>query len=63
MQVGIYPGSFDPVTNGHLDIIHRAAAIFGKVVVAVAMNQAKRSIFTVDERVEMLSMCCSKDIT
>ncbi len=62
MQVGIYPGSFDPLTNGHLDIINRAAAVYGKLYVAVARNQAKRSIFTVDERLKMLSLCCSNDI-
>lgn len=49
------PGSFDPVTNGHLDIVHRARRQFDEVVVAVLENPAKRSLFTVDERVELLS--------
>jgi pantetheine-phosphate adenylyltransferase len=62
MLTGIYPGSFDPLTNGHLDIINRAASIFDNIIVAVAKNQAKRSIFTVEERVEMLNLCCSKYI-
>ncbi len=47
-------GSFDPVTNGHLDIIGRAAALYDEVVVVVGANQAKEGLFTVDERVEML---------
>ena len=51
----ICPGSFDPVTNGHLDIIGRAASLYDEVVVAVFVNQSKSSLFTVDERREMLS--------
>ena len=50
----ICPGSFDPVTNGHLDIIGRAASLYDEVVVAVFVNQSKSSLFTVDERREML---------
>jgi pantetheine-phosphate adenylyltransferase len=50
----VYPGSFDPVTNGHLDIIGRGARIFDRLVVAVAVNFEKRGLFTVPERVEML---------
>src|SRR5581483_6611201 len=50
----ICPGSFDPVTNGHLDIIGRAAQLYDEVVVAVFVNQSKSSLFTVDERREML---------
>ncbi|HKB29312.1 MAG TPA: pantetheine-phosphate adenylyltransferase, partial [Streptosporangiaceae bacterium] len=50
----VSPGSFDPVTNGHLDIIGRAARIYDEVVVAVLINISKRSMFTVDERVGML---------
>jgi pantetheine-phosphate adenylyltransferase len=50
----VSPGSFDPVTNGHLDIIARAARLYDEVVVAVLINISKRSLFTVDERVEML---------
>ena len=45
MKIAIYPGSFDPVTNGHLDIIKRAAAIFDEVVVAIFVNSAKKSTF------------------
>jgi pantetheine-phosphate adenylyltransferase len=50
----VYPGSFDPVTNGHLDIISRAALLSDNVVVAVARNPNKTAMFTVDERLEML---------
>ena len=50
----VCPGSFDPVTNGHLDIISRAAALHDEVVVAVLINGAKQGLFTVDERVELL---------
>ncbi|MGJ9411215.1 pantetheine-phosphate adenylyltransferase [Aeromicrobium sp. CF4.19] len=50
----VCPGSFDPVTNGHLDIVERAARLFDEVVVAVLVNQSKKSLFTVDERQAML---------
>jgi pantetheine-phosphate adenylyltransferase len=50
----IYPGSFDPVTFGHVDIIHRASAIFDRVIVAVASNEAKHPLFSVPERLEMI---------
>jgi len=50
----VYPGSFDPVTNGHVDVVRRAASAFGKVVVAVAYNVRKSATFTVEERMEML---------
>ncbi len=51
----IYPGSFDPLTNGHLDLIARAAKIFDHLVVAILRNSAKNPLFTVEERVAMLS--------
>lgn len=54
LRVAVYPGSFDPVTNGHLDIISRAAKVFDKVIVAVLNNTSKNPLFTVEERVEML---------
>ena len=54
MKKAIYPGSFDPVTYGHLDIIHRAADIFDELYVSVLVNSAKSSLFSVDERVNML---------
>ena len=54
MRRVVCPGSFDPVTNGHLDIISRAAGLYDEVVVAVLINITKKSLFTVDERIEML---------
>lgn len=50
----VCPGSFDPVTNGHLDIIERASNLFDEVTVAVLVNESKRGLFTVDERIDML---------
>jgi len=52
--IAIYPGSFDPVTNGHLDLIERGRNIFGQLIVAVLRNAEKQPLFTVPERVEML---------
>lgn len=54
MDIAVYPGSFDPLTNGHLDIIERSARIFDKLVVAIAYNSRKKSFFSVDERLEMI---------
>jgi pantetheine-phosphate adenylyltransferase len=50
----IYPGSFDPITNGHLDLLERASGLFDELVVAVARDNAKTSLFTVEERVELI---------
>ena len=55
LKIAVYPGSFDPVTFGHLDIIDRALKIFDGVVVAVARNSEKNSLFTVKERIDLLS--------
>jgi pantetheine-phosphate adenylyltransferase len=54
MRRAIYPGSFDPITNGHLDVLQRAAGLFDELIVAVAQDNAKQSLFTLDERVELL---------
>lgn len=54
----IYPGNFDPVTNGHLDIIERAARVFDEVIVAVGTNMGKSPLFTIEERMEMLREAC-----
>ena len=54
MKVAIYPGSFDPITNGHLDILQRALKIFDKVIVLVAVNPNKKSRFSVEDRIAMI---------
>ena len=54
LKAAIYPGSFDPVTNGHLDIIERAARVFDRVIVAVANNTTKSALFSISERVDLL---------
>lgn len=54
MQIAIYPGSFDPVTSGHLNIIRRAAKIFDKLIVCVMVNAGKNPMFSLDERVELI---------
>jgi len=53
-KIAVYPGSFDPLTFGHLDIINRASRIFDEVIIAVARNEKKNPLFTVDERVELI---------
>lgn len=53
MKLGIYPGSFDPLTNGHLDVIRRADKLFDRVIVAIANNESKKPMFTKEERVEL----------
>lgn len=62
MQIGIYPGSFDPLTCGHLDIIKRATQLFDKLIVAIARNSEKFPLFAVEERLAMLQECC-KDLS
>jgi pantetheine-phosphate adenylyltransferase len=54
MRRAIYPGSFDPVTNGHLDVIERARKLFDEVIVAVAYNEQKQPLFSLEERLELL---------
>ncbi|MCX7843013.1 MAG: pantetheine-phosphate adenylyltransferase [Clostridia bacterium] len=56
MKICVYPGSFDPVTNGHLDIIERAARLWDKVIVAVLINSNKNAVFSLAERVELLKL-------
>ncbi len=60
MKKAIYPGSFDPITFGHLDIIERSSKIFDEIVIGVLNNSAKKSLFTVEERVEMIQTLTSK---
>ncbi len=54
----LYPGSFDPVTNGHMDVIERVAGLFDEVIVAVMVNIAKKGCFSVEERVKLLKKAC-----
>lgn len=54
MRTAVYPGSFDPITNGHLDIIKRASRVYDKVVVGVLSNKSKTPLFTAEERVDMV---------
>src|SRR5580698_7568947 len=57
MRTVIYPGSFDPLSNGHLDVIQRAAKLFDKVIVAVAQNESKNPLFSLSERLELVGKC------
>lgn len=59
MKTCIYPGSFDPITNGHIDIIERASKIADKLIVAVLNNNDKKSLFSIEERVEMINEAIS----
>jgi pantetheine-phosphate adenylyltransferase len=54
MRTAVYPGSFDPITNGHLDVIQRAAKLFDKIIVAVAINEAKTPLFGMHERIKLV---------
>ena len=61
MRVAIYPGSFDPVTNGHLDVIQRASTLFDELIIAVAFNDQKHksTLFSIDERIALLQETCA----
>jgi len=55
LKTAVYPGTFDPITNGHIDIIKRALNIFDKVIIAVSVDSTKNPLFTVEERIKMIS--------
>ncbi len=57
MKKALYPGTFDPITYGHLDILARATQLFDQVVVTVAVNRTKKTVFTAEERVELIEQC------
>lgn len=59
-NIAIYPGSFDPATNGHIDVISRASRLFDRVIVAVGRNSQKQPLFSVDERVALLQETCQE---
>ncbi len=61
-RIGLYPGTFDPLTNGHLDIIERAAKMVDKLVIGVAINAEKSPLFSLDERVAMVQHACAGQI-
>ncbi|MFC5448295.1 pantetheine-phosphate adenylyltransferase [Paenibacillus aestuarii] len=61
ITIAVYPGSFDPVTHGHLDIIHRAAKVFDKLIVAVLNNTSKNPLFTLEERMDLIRQA-TKDL-
>ena len=59
MRIGLYPGTFDPITLGHIDIIRRASLLVDRLVIGVAINRDKAPLFTLEERVEMLEKDCA----
>lgn len=59
MRTAIYPGSFDPITNGHLDVVQRATKLFDRVIVAVASNESKQPLFTLEERLAFVRQSVS----
>ena len=56
MKTIVYPGTFDPITNGHVDLIERASKLFDKIVIGIASNQKKRPLFTIDERIHLATV-------
>lgn len=61
--IAIYPGTFDPITNGHIDIITRALKLFDKVIITIAINSQKQPLFTLDERIALIRQCFSENNT
>ena len=53
-KIAIYPGSFDPITNGHIDLIHRACKLFDEVIIAITQNANKSSLLSIDQRIEVV---------
>ena len=65
MKAAVYPGSFDPITNGHLDIIERSSKVFDKIIVSILVNSSKKPAFSVEERIEMIKKAidnCGRDM-
>ena len=57
MKKAIYPGSFDPITNGHMDIVERASKLFDYLIITVATNRDKKPLFNLEERLDMIKVC------
>ena len=57
MKTIVYPGTFDPITNGHIDLVGRASKLFGKVVIGIASNRQKSPLFTIEERIQLAKEC------
>ena len=62
LNLAVYPGTFDPITMGHLDIINRALNIFDRVIIAIASNPGKTPLFTIEERIQMIKQCFRRRI-
>jgi pantetheine-phosphate adenylyltransferase len=62
MSLAVYPGTFDPITNGHLDILRRSLDVFSQVVVAIAENPRKQTLFTVEERIDFIRQSLGEDL-
>jgi pantetheine-phosphate adenylyltransferase len=54
LRLAVYPGSFDPITNGHIDVLERSSKLFDRIIIAVVHNLTKKAMFSLDERVEMI---------
>ena len=63
MRIGLYPGTFDPITLGHIDIINRASMLVDRLVIGVAINRDKSPLFNLDERVKMIEAECSSPVS
>ena len=61
MRVAIFPGTFDPFTLGHMDILKRSLSLFDKIIVGVGINNQKKTMFSIDERVEFIKNCFKKN--
>jgi len=61
MTTAVFPGSFDPITNGHLDLIQRALKMFDRVLVAILVNEAKKPLFSIEERIQLVRACAPDD--